>query len=58
VSFKFLYAIFSSSLTTPQMLGNLNLKLFFRVSLLRIDADAQLASPVIWVVPARAYGKC
>ncbi|MEI8248809.1 MAG: hypothetical protein WCI51_23475, partial [Lentisphaerota bacterium] len=27
----FLYAIFSSSLTTPQMLGNLNLKLFFYV---------------------------
>ena len=45
-------------ITTPIMLGNLNLKLFFRVSLLRIDADAQLASPVIWVVPARAYGKC
>jgi len=25
---------------------------------LQIDADAQLASPAIWVVPARAYGKC
>ena len=22
------------------------------------DADAQLVSPAIWVVPARAYGKC